>query len=792
VEKNRSAKLVIMFIVLIFIGWGCTSKEEKVANFISKGNALMAEGDSTRAILEYKNALQIAPKNVDVMFSLGKAYLSRNDYRKAHGTFRTILELNPDYDEARVEVASILASGKKGKEALEELKLIKNPENFSPRTQIIRANALIHQGEYNKAIDTLSEIPEADKNKNVQVLLSLCFKETGQYEKMSDAVNNWRRIDSKDPGSYAFMVQYAAEQGNKEAAARQLEKMLQINPSEISLQILRAQALEHLGMIEDATKAFEKLPSDPRSLKAKADFSRRQGRNEEAKRILEELVKTDPQDIEAAVRLAEMLAATERIEEAYRELDKVLAQKLSKENREQVIVAKASLKASQGKLKEAQSLCEGVLQDNQGMMTAHLLLGQILLSQSEFDKAEIHLNQFAAARPNDAKAQILLARCQLLNQKESIANNTLKSALKKYPANQQLRLELVRYHLIKKEYDQAIALLDKGLALNEKDILLLKTRGEIKAFQRIYDQAEKDFQRIVDLRPDIALGFMEMGKLALAEDKKEEALKWFQGAYGTKNGWQVAIPALMEAYIRNDDIDSALKLIRKEVQKRPESPAAYYYLGKALALKKDLEKAAEAFSRAIELAPKWPQAYRGLAEVYLRQGKILEALAEVEELYNKSPSLAAGMNLAVLYEYNGQYDDAIEIYEMLLEKYSNLPIILNNLSYLYAEHAEDSRDLKKARYMVAQALAQKPDNADFLDTAGWIEYKLGEFNSAWGYLQDALSKSPETGIINLHASIVAHELGQKVKALVHLEKAIAQKLDSQTREKAMGLKEEWK
>jgi len=792
VEKNRSAKLVIMFIVLIFIGWGCTNKEEKVAHFISKGNTLMAEGDSTRAILEYKNALQIAPENVEVMFSLGKVYLSQRDYKKAYGTFRTVLELNPDYDKARVEVASILASGRQGKEALEELSLIKNPENFSQRTEIIRAHALIHQGEYNKAIDTLSKISQADKNKNVQVLLSLCFKEIGQHEKMNDAVNTWRRIDPKDPASYAFMVQYAAEQGNKVEAARQLEAMVRTNPSEINLLVLRAQTLERLGMIEDATKAFEDLPSDPRTLRTKADFWRRQGRNEEAKRILEELVKTDPQDIEAAVRLAEILAATDRMEKAYKELNKVLAQKLSKENREQIIVAKASLKASQGKLKEAQSLCEEVLQNNQGMMTAHLLLGEILLAQSEFDKAEIHLNQFAAARPSDAKAQILLARCQLLNQKESVANNTLKSALKKYPANRQLRLELVRYHLIKKEYDQAIALLDKGLALNEEDILLLKTRGEIKAFQSIYDEAEKDFQRIVDLRPDIPLGFMEMGKLSLAQNRKEEALKWFQEAYGIKNGWQPAIPALLETYIRKDDIDSALQLVRKEVQKRPESAAAYYYLGKALALKKDLEKAAEAFSRATELAPTWPNPYRGLAETYLRQGKILDALAKVEDLYNKSPSLAAGMNLAVLYEYNGQYNDAIEIYETLLEKYSNTPIILNNLSYLYAEHSEDSNDLEKARYMVAQALTQKPDNADFLDTAGWIEYKLGEFDSAWGYLQDALNKSPEKGIINLHASIVARELGQKDQALVHLEKAIAQKLDPQTRKKAMALKEKWK
>ncbi|MCD4755479.1 MAG: tetratricopeptide repeat protein [Deltaproteobacteria bacterium] len=790
--KSRSAKVVIMFIVLVFVASGCTSKEEKVEHFISKGDALMVEGDSTRAILEYKNALQIAPKNVDVMFSLGKAYLSQKEYRKAYGTFRTALELNPDYDKARVEVASIVLLGKQGEKVLEELKLIKNPEKFGLRVHIIRARALIFQGKYLEAIDLLSKIMDGDKNKDVQILLSLCFKETAQHKMMKDAVKKWRQIDAKDPASYAFMVQYAAEQGNKAEAGRQLEAMVRANPTEINLQLFRAQALERLGLMEDATKAFENLPSDPRMMKARAGFWRRQGKNEKEKKILEEIIVKDPEDIEAAVRLAEILAVTGRIEEAYKELDKTLGKKLSKEDHEKVIVAKATLKASQGKLEEAQSLCEGVLKENQGMMDAHFLLGKILLARGKLDKAEIHLNQVAVARPGDAKAQILLARCQLLNKKESVAGNTLKNVLKKTPANQQLRLELVRYHLIKKEYDQAINILDKGLILNEKNIPFLKTRGEIEAFRKKYDEAEKDFRHILNLRPDIPLGFMEMGRLVLAEGKKEEALKWFKKAYGTKNGWQIAIPALVGTYVGNNDIDSALRLVKEEVQKRPKSAIVYYYLGKTLVLKGDLEKAAEAFSKATDLAPKWPQPYRGLGEVYLRQGKISEALAKVEELYNKSPSLAAGMNLAVLYEYKGQYNDAIKTYRALLEKYGESPIILNNLAYLYAEHSENSKDLEKARDMVAQALAQEPDNASFLDTAAWIEYKLGKFNSAWSYLQDALSKSPEMGIVQLHASIVAHKLGQTEQALDYLEKAIEQKLDPQTRKKAMALKEKWK
>ncbi len=163
----------------------------------------------------------------------------------------------------------------------------------------------------------------------------------------------------------------------------------------------------------------------------------------------------------------------------------------------------------------------------------------------------------------------------------------------------------------------------------------------------------------------------------------------------------------------------------------------------------------------------------------------------MEDIYGKSKSPAIGLNLATLYEYQGKYREAISVYKELLAKYKKSPVLLNNLAYLYAEYSDNKDDLQKAADMISQALALKPNTANFLDTAGWIAYKQGKLNAAWNYIQDALSKSPDVPVIQLHAAILSHELGRNKQAEEYLEKVIQQKLDQKSRSRAIELKKAW-
>ena len=783
--------LALVLVSCTLLVTGCSTKEEKVASFIAKGDRLLTDNEPVLAILEFKNALQIDPKSARATFGLGKAYLKQHEYQRAYSAFKAALELDADLDESRVEVAWLLAMGKQGEQALLEVAQIRHPEAFQPKVDLIKARALMATERHQDAVDLLQHITDGPQNKEVQALLLLSYQALGATDKMRQTAVRWRELDPVDPTSYLLLGQDAFDHGDKEQALHQLRKMLEASGGEAKIALLQAQFLDRWGFRKEAEAAYDHLPASPEIMMAQADFWVRAGNREKARTTLETLVASAPQNIPAVVKLAQLHIEGNNLKTASELLDNTLKLDLKKPEREQVLLAKATLLARQADWDAAKKLCDTVLGENQGNMDAHFLLGKILLSTRHPADAEIQLNQVGVARPKDEDVQLLLVRSQILNKKEALAVDTLKRAVEANPESARLRLELVYYYLSKGEKDQVARLLEKGLELQPANLAFLKAAGEIEARQKNFTKAESHFRRIIELRPEAPLGYMEMGQLMLARSQFKEATAWLKQALERENGWQAAIPALARSYLLQKEPEQARSLLENEVAKRPESPPIWFFQGQVLQATGDLPGAEKAFLKATELAPQWPDAYRGLAEVFLRQGKLDEAIARFETAYQQQASLPIRMQLAMLYDFAGRPDDAIRVYRELLKEASQAPSLLNNLAYLFAEHRTDKDTLAEASKLAAQALAQEPENPSLLDTAAWVAYKQGDYEAAWKYAQDSLVRAPEAGVHNLHAAIILDARGEKEQALDYLNKALAAQMDPKSKERAEALKQEW-
>ncbi len=784
-KRNISLFLIILSFFLVL---GCTSKEKRVSEFISDGKQYLQKKEYENAILEFKNALQLDPKNPRAMFFLGKAYLGLKNYPKAYGAFRRTLELDNEYDKARIELSSLLVLAKQPDKALEYLNSIKEKKKFEPRISIIKAQALILKEKYNDAVDILAKIKDFQKNKKTQMLLAFCYKKLGSFKNMQHCIQRWREIDPKDPGSYIFMARYWLGKKDRRKAIFELNEMTLKNPSN-NLKLFKALALENLGLIEDAKKTFDSLPQEPNFLREKAGFYLRQNNLKKAEEILKELIKKDPQDIKATILLARVFLKKREVDLAYDLLDKGIKNAKNRSAKEMLFVEKAKILLFEGKIDEAKDLLEKVLKENQASFEAHFLLGKILFFEGNYTDAEVHLSQVAVAKPLNTEVQILLAKCQFMNKKTSMAEETLKNALLKMPKNRVLRLELVRFYLIKKQPQEALEVLEKGLLLDPKDVNFLKVRGEINVLLKKYPEAEKDFYKIIKLRSDDAGGYIEMGKLFLEKKDYKNALKWFKEAYSKKYGIPTSLTLIVETYLRKKDIDSAIAFCKKEINLRPNYPVPYYLLGRLYILKKDFNFAEKMFLKAKNLSPLWQEPYKGLASIYLFQGKIDEAIKRLEESFNQRRTVSTGIMLATLYGHKKEYKKAENIYRNLLKLRPNSPAILNNIAYVYSEHYQHNKEkLNRARKIIAKVLSRYPDNPDFLDTAAWIEYRLNNLDTAKSYIQEALIKSKVSkGIICLHAAEILYQLGEKEKAIKYLNIALGS-LDPKIRNRAVKLK----
>jgi Flp pilus assembly protein TadD len=75
----------------------------------------------------------------------------------------------------------------------------------------------------------------------------------------------------------------------------------------------------------------------------------------------------------------------------------------------------------------------------------------------------------------------------------------------------------------------------------------------------------------------------------------------------------------------------------------------------------------------------------------------------------------------------------------------------NSLGYIYAEA---NINLDEALRECKLALSMDKNNPAYLDSLGWVYYKLGELGHAKNYLQKALKKTPTNEEIINHLRIV--------------------------------------
>lgn len=780
-----------LYLVAVLVFFGCEDSGEQGARLLARGNSLLEAGEPVQALEEYRKASEVDPQNPSAQLGMGRAYLAQEAYCQAHSAFRAALTLDPELDQAKLEEAALLVADGRSREALDELDQIRDSTTLQPRLSIIRAKAAVDLGRFGDCVEIPKTVGDTDLNAEIQALLSICYREVGDGDAAVRSARMWRKLDPKAAAPYLLLAQLAAARGDKAQATEELRAMTEARPQEVLLALMAARALEELGIEPEAEAAYARLPDTAPMVKARADFAWRHGRREEAARILQTFLRDHPADVDVAIPLIRLLATAEEWSGALARLEETLRLELPKSERERLIFLKASLKEERNELDEAGMLCTELLEQNPDHLDAHQLLGSIRLKSGHSEEAERHLQRAATVRSGDAGVAILLARSQYANGKGASAMETLRSSIGANPGNTQLRMELMQLLLALKDPDSALKTLDEGLEINPKQTALLLVRGKLRAALDDDVNAESDFRQVIGLAPEASEGYLELGRLMLKQAKHDQAIVWFKQALPRGAGWETAFAGLLKAYLSRKDSRSALALAESEAAKRPNSALVHWYLGLVRYETKNTEKATASFLKAIALAPEWSEPYRALSELYLKQGKLDKAIAKMEALYAEHRSLAALMNLVLLQEKKGQKEKADRLFDELAQRSGRSESVLSDIAWLLAERRNGEKDLARAAAFAAEALAKQPDNAVFMDTAAWVDYRLGSYDRAWALIEKALAKQPDSARFQFHAAMVARARGEKILALQHLEKAMNRNLDSTSLEKARSLKRQW-
>lgn len=128
-----------------------------------------------------------------------------------------------------------------------------------------------------------------------------------------------------------------------------------------------------------------------------------------------------------------------------------------------------------------------------------------------------------------------------------------------------------------------------------------------------------------------------------------------------------------------------------------------------------------------------------------------QAIYEVERYLEEEPSDVQFQIFRVqLYEETNQPSEKmIKAYSAILPYQPRNWVLLNNLAWHLCLSGED---LQQAEQLSRATIMAEPSNSVFLDTYAWIMYQLGDYTSAFFYIQRAL----ENATLETREEVTAH------------------------------------
>ncbi len=163
------------------------------------------------------------------------------------------------------------------------------------------------------------------------------------------------------------------------------------------------------------------------------------------------------------------------------------------------------------------------------------------------------------------------------------------------------------------------------------------------------------------------------------------------------------------------------------------------------------------------------------ADVYARLKDYTSAARVAREAVKRFPeSPDALFRLGSSLERSGNSAEAEKIFSKLLEMRPNDSAAQNYLGYMWADRGEN---LEKAHVLLEKAVGREPRNGAYLDSLGWVLFRMGKLDAAQVNLLEAHRREPDDPTIEEHLGDLSERQGNVARAVSHWERALTLKPD---------------
>jgi tetratricopeptide (TPR) repeat protein len=392
-----------------------------------------------------------------------------------------------------------------------------------------------------------------------------------------------------------------------------------------------------------------------------------------------------------------------------------------------------------GRNEEAAQVYSVLVEQNPGNPYGQYRLARALLSLRRYKEARDHLTVALQADPRNVRLLLALGQaCEGVRDLKG-AEDVYRQALDQDPGSMEARFFLARVVQQHGEDAEALSLYGEILARNS-------AQGSPQ---------EKLFY---------SLAATQVGVLRLLQKNYSAALQSLGLAFQASENPDSRLYSLTaRAHIESGDLDSARKILAEGLEKNPDEAELAAAEGEILLRSSRRADACRRFQELLDRA-------HGSEEAYL---EVIQACVQAESLQDAQPWAREGLQKhpesrdlafqdAALDERLGRFRQAERKLRALLVREPDDAETLNYLGYMLADRGVELED---ALSMLEKAVALEPDNIAFLDSLGWVHFRLGRLEQAEGYLLQATRGTRIDPTILDHLGDVRAARGEREGAL---------------------------
>lgn len=427
---------------------------------------------------------------------------------------------------------------------------------------------------------------------------------------------------------------------------------------------------------------------------------------------------------------------------------------------------------------------------------------------NDFPNAISYLKQVETKKPDDINILYNIGRIYEAEKQPSEAIKYYEKISNDFQYDETVLLRMIDIYENYKDYANEAATIEKLLTLNPTDLQIKYSAAA--AYEKIpdYNSALKIYEEILQTNPGNKEVQTEMIKIYFRDHRINEAFEKYSKLidkdsvdFNTKMEMAVAF---LDASANDPDALSASKSILQTLQSSyPAEWSPEFYLGMIDARENNTVMAEQKFKDVLSKADtsaearlqvgffyydlnrlpealdiftsglrKFPDDFRMnffAGSTLYRMGKSTDALPYLVKAESINPSdLNLLSTLGIIYDGLNMDRECDILYSQAFRYFPDNILLLNNYAYHLSERGTH---LKEALEMSKKTIEAQPGNSSYLDTYGWICFKLKDYDNAERYILKAISINKNATLVE-HLGDIYEGKGEIVKALKEWKQAL--------------------